>query len=40
MKSKSMLTIGMTVLLAVLGGVAISAQDKYTLQVPKWARVL
>jgi hypothetical protein len=34
MKSKSMLTIGMTVLLAVLGGVAISAQDKYTLQVP------
>ena len=34
MKSKSMLTIGMTVLVAVLGGVAISAQDKYTLQVP------
>ncbi len=34
MTSKSMLTIGMTVVLAVLGGTAISAQDKYTLQVP------
>ena len=34
MTSKSMLTIGMTVLLALLGGRAISAQDKYTLQVP------
>jgi hypothetical protein len=35
MKSKSMLTIAITVLLAVLGaGAAISAQDKYTLKVP------
>ena len=34
MTSKSMLTIGMTVLLALLGGRVISAQDKYTLQVP------
>jgi len=35
MKRKSILTIVIvTVLLAVLGGVAISAQDKYTVQVP------
>jgi len=35
MKGKSMLTIGsIAALLAALGGVAISAQDKYTLQVP------
>jgi hypothetical protein len=35
MKRKSMLTIAIvTVVLAVLGGAAISAQDKYTLQVP------
>jgi len=35
MKRKSMLTIAIiTVGLAVLGGAAISAQDKYTLQVP------
>ena len=35
MKGKSMLTIAITtVSLAVLGGVAISAQDKYTVQVP------
>jgi hypothetical protein len=35
MNSKSMVTIAIvTVLLAVLGGVAISAQDKYTLQLP------
>jgi len=35
MKRKSMWTIGIaTVVLAVLGAKAISAQDKYTLQVP------
>jgi Cytochrome P460 len=35
MKRGSMLTIGIiTVVLLVLGGVAISAQDKYTVQVP------
>ena len=35
-KSKSMLTIAIiAVVLAVLGGRAISAQDKYTVQVPK-----
>ena len=35
MNGKSMLTIAITaVSLAVLGGVAISAQDKYTVQVP------
>ena len=35
MKSKHMLTIAViTVVLAVLGGVAISAQDKYTVKVP------
>ena len=35
MKRKSMLTIAITAIaLAVLGGVAISAQDKYTVQVP------
>ena len=35
MNRKSMRTIGIaTVVLAVLGGMAISAQDKYTLQVP------
>jgi Cytochrome P460 len=35
MKTKSILTVALiTVLLAVLGSVAISAQDKYTLQVP------
>jgi cytochrome P460 len=35
MNRKSMLTIAMTtVWLAALGGVAISAQDKYTLKVP------
>src|SRR4249920_4031275 len=35
MNSRSMLTVAIvTVLLAVLGGVAISAQDKYTVQVP------
>jgi len=35
MKGKSRLTIAIiTVLLAVLGGAAISAQDKYTVQVP------
>jgi len=35
MNRKSMLTIGMTTLwLALLGGVAISAQDKYTVKVP------
>jgi hypothetical protein len=35
MKRKSMLTIAITtVSFAVLGGVAISAQDKYTVQVP------
>src|SRR5262245_28910893 len=35
MKNKSMLTIAVIpVLLAVLAGTAISAQDKYTLQVP------
>jgi hypothetical protein len=36
MKSKKVLTIAITtVALAVLGGRAISAQDRYTLQVPK-----
>jgi hypothetical protein len=35
MNRKSMLTIGIaTVWLAVLGGLAISAQDKYTVKVP------
>ena len=35
MNSKSMLTIAIgSILLAVLGGVAISAQDKYALQLP------
>ena len=35
MKPKSRVTIAtITVLLTVLGGVAISAQDKYTLKVP------
>ena len=35
MNSKNMLTVAIvTVLLVVLGGVAISAQDKYTVQVP------
>ena len=35
MKRKSMLTIAIiTVVLAVLGGMAISAQDKYTVKVP------
>ena len=35
MKTRSMLTIAViAVALAVLGGMAISAQDKYTLQVP------
>ena len=35
MKRKSMLTIAIAAIaLAVLGGVAISAQDKYTVQVP------
>src|SRR5690349_1255007 len=35
MKTKSMLTIAtIPLLLAVLGGVAASAQDKYTLKVP------
>ena len=35
MKSKTMLTIATaTVALAVLGGAAISAQDKYGLKVP------
>jgi hypothetical protein len=31
---KNMLTIGIGVWLAVLGGLAISAQDKYTVKVP------
>ena len=35
MNRKSMLTIGITtVWLAVLGGLVISAQDKYTVKVP------
>ena len=35
MNRKSMLTIGIaTVWLAVLGGLALSAQDKYTVKVP------
>jgi hypothetical protein len=35
MNRKSMLTIGVTtVWLAVLGGYAMSAQDKYTVKVP------
>src|SRR5678816_2226316 len=34
MNRKNMLTIGIVVWLAVLGGVAISAQDKYTVKVP------
>ena len=34
MNAKSMLRIAIVVALAVLSGVAISAQDKYTLQVP------
>jgi hypothetical protein len=35
MKSRSMLTIAIvTALLAALGGVAISAQDKYSLKTP------
>ena len=35
MTNRSMLTVAIvTVLLVVLGGVAISAQDKYTVQVP------
>ena len=35
MKRKSMLTIAIiTVVLAALGGAAISAQDKYTVKVP------
>jgi len=34
MNRKSMLTIGIAVWLAVLGGFAVSAQDKYTVKVP------
>ena len=35
MKRRSMLTVAIVaVVLAVLGGVAISAQDKYTVKVP------
>ena len=34
MNRRSMLTIGIAVWLAVLGGFAVSAQDKYTLKVP------
>ena len=34
MNRKSMMTIGIAVWLAVLGGFAISAQDKYTVKVP------
>ena len=34
MNRKSMLTIGIAVWVAVLGGLAISAQDKYTVKVP------
>ena len=41
MKRKSMLTIAtVTLALAVLGGAAISAQDKYTLKVPGGLAVL
>src|SRR5258707_11262608 len=34
MHPKSMLTIGIAIWLAVLGGLAISAQDKYAVKVP------
>src|SRR4051812_12504317 len=34
MNRKSMLTIGITVWVSVLGGLVISAQDKYTVKVP------
>ena len=34
MNRKSMLTMGIAVWLVVLGGLAISAQDKYTVKVP------
>ena len=34
MNRKSILTIGITVWLAALGGLALSAQDKYTVKVP------
>jgi hypothetical protein len=41
MNRRSMLTIGIaTVWLAVLGGLAISAQDKYTRESAGWPRVL
>ncbi len=41
MRRKSMLMIGIAMIwLSVLGGLAISAQDKYTVQVPGRARVL
>ena len=42
MKSKNMLiSVSITVSLAVLAtGAAISAQDKYTRQSARWARVL
>ena len=40
MKTKSMLTIAtVAVVLAVGGGMAKSAQDKYTLRGAEWARV-
>ena len=34
MNGKSTLTIGITVWLGVLGGLALSAQDKYSVKVP------
>ena len=34
MNRKNMLTVSITVWVAVLGGLAISAQDKYTVKVP------
>ena len=40
MNGKSMLTIAIMVVLAVLAGRAISAQDKYTLPSAEWAPVL
>ena len=41
MKGKRTLTIAIIAgVLAVVGGLAISAQDKYTLESAEWARVL
>ena len=41
MNLKSMLKIGITtVWLAVVGGLAVSAQDKYTVKFAGWALVL